>query len=150
MDRTKQYPSDVSPPEYGLRHVRIHRPVQQPVIYQMVPDNLRWPMSRRSFLQSGALTMGALGVAGCGGGGSGGNDGSTGGGSGDNEPDFICIDPDRPPLDNTEYQAFTESEIRAHASRVNLLEFSPDGSLLVCAGGSSGTAGNGERPGQAC
>ena len=119
-----------APPRFGLRHVKVHRPLQRPVIYQLVPEDQRRPLSRRDILRGSVLSLGALGVNACGGKGE-----SADGG----EPELVCVDAARAPLDEAEYRAFTEGEIRAHPALVHLLRFSLDGSLLISAGGSEGT-----------
>ena len=131
MDHTRQPPPVDSPPQYGLRRVPVYRPVQKPVMYQLIPESERWLESRRGFLQATALSLGsAVGLSACGGGknGNGGEEGLT----------DECIVPTLPQLSESEYRLFTDTEIRAHAASVRLLAFSSDGNLLASAGGGPG------------
>jgi len=113
-------------PQFRLRRVPVHRVVEPPTIYRLVPEDQRWRLSRRGFFKTSALTLsGAIGAVGCGGGGNGDED----------EPEVVCLEPTTPALSESEYRSFTDTQVRAHAARVNLLAFSPDGQFLASAGG---------------
>lgn len=130
------------PPDFELRRVPVFRPRSEPALYRVVPDGARWPMTRHEFLRGSLAGVGGVAGAlavGCGGGGGGGG-GASGGGTGP-----TCPAPSTAALDEAGYLAHTRANVRAHASRVNILAFSVDGRTLASAGGSGGTAGNGNR-----